>query len=256
MSRRCKRTLLDMILQGIFKEEYEELLQEEYDAMEKHIEIELRIKKQRQLNNDFYEYKQRLKEYAEHGLDEKHLCRLKFQLKAMCRGLCYSLIEQFSNNECIPIRKEPFPLSYMENGQDLSAEEYIMKDVSIKDICILPLLWKHSSLWSINEEIQKNGFHYDSKNHDVIFFEEIGMGYVSCGNHSIAVGIIMADGVLEEIKVKKMNKIFEHIRTSERGGSYIRDDGVSIDIEDLRLAYIYELARTIYFIEKSEKVSK
>lgn len=238
----------------VFQKEYLDLQYEGFLEQRQYIEGQIEIKKQKDMQKKFKEYKKKLDGYMENGIEERDFYLLRLELKAMCEELSYSALKHFLMDSTTIDRREPFPLNCTIHGKTIEAEIYIIKDVDIKDIPLLSRPFYHTRLNDINSIIQKNGFLFDKYNHRVIYIEDLGIGYVEGGNHSIAVGIILGEGKLDTVTVHRIGKIFEYVNVTDTGSMYYTEDGWSLQIHDIRFAYIYLIGRALHLVQKYEKI--
>ena len=137
---------------------------------------------------------------------------------------------------------------------DLLKEVSSNKELSLSTDLILPWPWKKSRLINAIESIgngRLKGVWRQDPNHCIELWLPIGLGWVTCGNHSIAIGIIQG-GKIKPHTFYDMSSLYKYIRCD--GEYFIKNDFNTTDeiignVTSVEFAAIFEIGRLL--IEKN-----
>lgn len=119
---------------------------------------------------------------------------------------------------------------------------------SLKDILVFPWPWNRYRLERGFKNIKHNNWVHDPQNHDVTLIQPLNIAFVDQGNHSLAIGILRGEGVVNA-KVWDISKLYDYIHCdgvnfrifqNAEKSSYI-----DVPIHDPDFATIFEIGRLI-----------
>lgn len=120
------------------------------------------------------------------------------------------------------------------------------RDLRLGRDLVLPWPWNRSRMVSnlsmIGADRSNGAWRFDPSNHFVELWLPMGIGWVTGGNHSIAMGIVQAEGSVRATRVVDTAPLLSQIRTD--GRSYHRLDGsVIAEVRHPDMAAILEIGR-------------
>lgn len=146
----------------------------------------------------------------------------------------------------------PFPTYYHdENGIEqcaYQADETERKLVDLANDCVLALPWKDQSYISKLLHLKKDVFCFDKCSHECYYYEYVDLCYVLNGIHSISGGITYKKGSILA-KVFHTKLLFPNIYTNGAQWFNVHTNQSTGEVQDFRIAIIYELCRIKYNIE-------
>lgn len=85
----------------------------------------------------------------------------------------------------------------------------------------------------------------EKANHSVEYWMPMGVGWVSCGNHSLTVGLIEGVGSISNYKAYDMSALYDHVYCD--GSFYKRtvDDTIIQPVRDVSIGTMFEIGRII-----------
>lgn len=121
------------------------------------------------------------------------------------------------------------------------------QEISLAEKIIFPWPWNRERLVSafqcIGENRPAGKWKYDKGNHDVVWWEPIGIGTVFRGNHSLAAGVIAGVGKIELKYTLDLADAYSHVTCD--GRYYYLDGSKFAMVENLDFAIIFELGRIL-----------
>lgn len=117
-----------------------------------------------------------------------------------------------------------------------------------KDI-VIPNPWNYerliNNISTIGKDRYNGPWNYHRTNHNTILWLPLGVTFVDGGNHSISVGLIQGEGVLEPHAVYDISKLYDYIYCDGRYFRYINTHEILQEVKDIDFACIYEIGRLI-----------
>jgi hypothetical protein len=126
-------------------------------------------------------------------------------------------------------------------------EERVVTDAPfhISDYVLLPWPWKPErvieNLTSVATE--EKPWKYDPANHRVHVLRPFNVGFVGCGNHSIATGLLTNSGTIEEYRETDLAPMYDYVQCD---GAYFRrksDNAILCAAPDFPLGVVFEIGR-------------
>jgi hypothetical protein len=100
-----------------------------------------------------------------------------------------------------------------------------------------------SAFQVIGKDRAAGEWNYDEGNHDVVWWEPIGIGIVWRGNHSLASGVIAGVGKIALKYKLDLAEAYSHLTCD--GRFYYFDEKKFATVENLDFAIIFELGRIL-----------
>jgi hypothetical protein len=114
---------------------------------------------------------------------------------------------------------------------------------------IFPWPWEQGRIINSLCELRPGGsggkWHQD-RNHAVILWLPLGVGWVFGGNHSITAGIIHAQGEVKPEVTYDISRVYKHVVCDGVEYKRVHDNKVIGPVSDLEMAAIFEIGRLIY----------
>lgn len=145
--------------------------------------------------------------------------------------------------------KEDFSFPSIIENRTLITQTY--ESINLGDIPIAAYPWRFKSLINVTKDIGHGDFHEDPCNHHILYMKEMNIAFVTAGNHSIYRGIHLKDGTINA-RLYDCPYLFEHAQVSKNGDCFINTSTQEslIEIQDPRLAMIFDLSREIYLYDE------
>lgn len=127
--------------------------------------------------------------------------------------------------------------------QALDEEDF---EVDLAKDVTLPTMWNRQSVASAFGAIGaglKCGSWRQDPNHSVTLWLPWRIAFVNNGNHSIAAGVIRAEGRLKPSSVFNLERQLREIRCDGRNFVRVADGAVVAPVHDARLAAVWEIGR-------------
>ena len=118
----------------------------------------------------------------------------------------------------------------------------------------LPTMWHRQSIASafgaIGSGLKCGAWRQDA-NHQVSLWLPWRIAFVSNGNHSIAAGILRAEGAVKPTSVYDLKPLLCAIRCDGKQYRQVSDGSVIADVEDQRIAAVWEIGRLMERLDMS-----
>lgn len=187
--------------------------------------------------------------YLTNKKNDEKLLLLDYIITSLKVDICSSgIILPFIQQHTTPFNS-PFPQKFIdENG---NIKNYIKGTVEVKlsDTDIYVCTWNNERTFNNLLHLSKNDFKYDKLNHYSIFYEDINLCYVFNGNHSINAGRYLKKGTITSQKAD-LTLLYPHCYTDGIKWYNSHTNEILHNVEDFRLAALYEVAKKRYMLNK------
>lgn len=186
--------------------------------------------------------------FLENKSDSDKIVILDYIIDILKVDICSSgIVEPFIIQPSEPYNY-PFPNSvYDENGNTINGRKGIIEiELDKTDIYVRP--WNVERQFKSILSLKDIEFEYDKTNHWSLYYSDINLCYVFNGNHSINAGKYFKKGKINS-EYLDLTLLYPHCYTDGKHWYNSHTNDIIADVDDFRLATIYELAKKRFFIK-------
>lgn len=139
-----------------------------------------------------------------------------------------------------------FPLDcYNENGEEISLDTKEYRKVSLKSDVVVSFPWDRARTQHILPAIKKEGFCFMESGHKGCYVKGLDFSYIVRGNHSIASGIFLKQGIIE-LKILDIPLMYPHVDTDGVNWINVYTGEKITTCSDFRICILYVLGKMKY----------
>ena len=164
--------------------------------------------------------------------------------------ICSSgIVEPFIIKPSSPY-KFPFPFRIYDENENQIEIFCGQKEITLENTDIYVRPWDTSRQFKNILNLKDKDFVYDKDNHYSYYYNDINLCYVFNGNHSINAGKYFKKGKIIST-VCDITLLYHHCYTDGIHWYNSHTNNIITDVDDFRLAVIYQLAKKRYFIRNN-----
>lgn len=192
------------------------------------------------------------KSYLNDKSNSEKLILLDYIIDILKKDICSSgIVEPFIVQPSSPYNF-PFPIHIYDENQNRVEIFCGQKEIMIENTDIYVRPWNTSRQFNNILNIKDKAFIYDEHNHISYYYTDINLCYVANGNHSINAGRYFKKGKIIS-ECCDITILYHHCYTNGIHWYNSHTNEVISDVDDFRLATIYQLAKERYFIQNNIK---
>jgi hypothetical protein len=130
--------------------------------------------------------------------------------------------------------------------REIAVEIQQMRELRLDRDVVIPSPWEPRRLQTALSKLRPGGTWgpwREDYNHQIEFWEPIGIGWVHGGNHSISAGILTASGTVKPTFGYDITPVYEHVVCNGRAFRRKHDGAIIAEVSSVEMAAIFEVGR-------------